>query len=373
VTDVATAPESPLPAAPPPEPPGAARSRTWADAIAVMRRALGWVTLALAVAALGWAYQLQQRLRQAEESFARREQQALQQIVEARTLARQAESTARDMAAKIALLEARVGESALQRTQLEDLMQALTRSRDENVLFDIDAALRVAQQQAALTGSVEPLVSALRQTEERLSRTRQPRLERVRRAALEDLDRVRAAGSVDVTTLTLRLDEVARQIDDLPLVSAHGPSAAREAPAAPARRAASSAGDDAVPGASWVDGMRQLAGVVWAEARQLVRVTRIAYPEAALLAPDQALFLRENLRLRLLNARLSLLSRQFDAAQSDLRQAQALLDKYFDRTSRRVVAASELLRQLTTQSRAVTAPRPDSTLSAIAAVTGGTR
>jgi HemY protein len=80
--------------------------------------------------------------------------------------------------------------------------------------------------------------------------------------------------------------------------------------------------------------------------RSLVRVTRIDKPEAMLVAPEQAFFLRENLKLRLLNARLALLSRQFDIAQSDLRDAQSALDRYFDRSSRRVVLATELVRQV---------------------------
>ena len=75
-------------------------------------------------------------------------------------------------------------------------MQSLARSRDENLVADIEAALRVALQQSALTGSAEPLVAALQQADERLARSNQPRLERVRRAIARDLDRVQAA-SVD--------------------------------------------------------------------------------------------------------------------------------------------------------------------------------
>jgi uroporphyrin-3 C-methyltransferase len=40
-----------------------------------------------------------------------------------------------------------------------------------------------------------------------------------------------------------------------------------------------------------------------------------------LLAPEQAFFLRENLKLKLLNARLGLLARQYDSARSDLGSA----------------------------------------------------
>ena len=107
------------------------------------------------------------------------------------------------------------------------------------------------------------------------------------------------------------------------------------------------------------------------EARSLIRVTRIDSPEAMLVAPEQQWFLRENLKLRLLNARLALLSRQFDTAQSDLRDALSVLDRYFDRGSRRVQSTIELVRQVQAQARLVSVPRPDATLAAIATATAG--
>jgi uroporphyrin-III C-methyltransferase len=380
------------------------------------REGLGFGALGIGLLALLWAYQSEQRWQRLHEELVRRQQEVQQQSVESRTLARQAEAVSRDMAAKMALLEARVSESSLQRTQLEELMQSLSRSRDENVLADIEAALRVAQQQAALTGSVEPLATVLKQTEERLARVQQPRLDRVRRAALQDLEKVRAAGFVDINSLTIRLDEVTRQVDELPLLAgfaaatAPAPTAASVASAKPgagpstaagASVAAASASAGALAGAKaapsgrataasaarasapapvdteswtagqWAEGAQRLLAHVWQQARDLVRVTRIDQPDAALLAPEQAVFLRENLRLRLLNARLSLLSRQFDAAQDDLRQAQLLLVRYFDGGSRRVGMATETLRQVAAQARSVTVPRPDATLSAIAAAAPG--
>lgn len=350
----------------------------------LVQRGLPWLCLLLCALSLGWTFSLQERLKASEQELTRRHDTGLQQVVEARTMAKQAEAVSRDMAGKLSLLEARVSESALQRGQLEDLMQSLSRSRDENVLADIEAALRVAQQHAALTGSTEPLINALKQTEERLARVQQARLERVRRAVLSDLDRVRAAGGIDLTTLTLRLDEVARQVDELPLLSAaQGPSAAGRALEASGKSGQAGVADKLRPpakaasagapesGSDWLARVHQLGNHVWSEVRQLIRVSRVDHPEAALLAPEQALYLRDNLRLRLLSARLSLLSRQFEVAQSDMRQAQTLLDRYFDLSSRRVAAASELLRQTTAQARAVDVPRPTATLTAIAAATAG--
>ena len=332
---------------------------------------------ALASAAVVLAWNAQQRVKGLETELVRRQQDSSGQATEARALARESQEVSRAAAAKLALLEARVAESSLQRSQIEELIQSLARSRDENVLADVEAALRVSMQQSSLTGSVDPLVMVLKQTDERLARFNQPRLERVRRAVAHDLERARAVGNSDVNTLTIRLDEAVRLVDDLPLLasidrrtpprdSARPPAAA----AVPAPAAASAPGGSFWSG-PWAADWRGAGERAWNEVRSLVRVTRIDQPEAMLVAPEQAWFLRENLKLRLLNARLSLLSRQFDTAQSDLHEAQLALDRYFDRGSKRVILASELVRQVSAQARQVTLPRPDETLAAIAAVSAG--
>ena len=352
----------------------------------------------LAVCALALAWNTQQRLKTTELEIVKRQQDAGTQAAEARLMARQAEASTRETAAKVALLEARVAETSLQRSQLEELIQSLSRSRDETVLSDVDAALRLGLQQSAITGSAEPLLAALRQAEERLARYQQPRMDRVRRAVLQDLDRVKAAGTVDVQSLAIRIDEAVRAVDELPLLAAidrrgvqregdargavaratHSAGAASSvaSPTAaanvPATGAAGAAGAASAPGPQWLDArLRTLLGQVWSEVRGLVRVTRVDDPEAALLAPEQAFFLRENLKLRLLNARLALLSRQFDTAQADLREAQASLDRYFDKGSRRVEQAREQLRLVAQQARQVSVPRPDATLAALATAVAG--
>ncbi|MBU6258166.1 MAG: fused uroporphyrinogen-III synthase HemD/membrane protein HemX [Burkholderiales bacterium] len=334
--------------------------------------ALALVYTLLLAAAWMLAWNTQQRVKTLEAELVKRQQDSGVQATEARTLAQQAETASRESAAKMALLEARVDETSIQRSQLEDLIQSLSRSRDENVLADIDTSVRVAMRQAAITGSAEPLLATLKQADDRLSRYNQPRLERVRRAVMQDMDRVRGAGVTDINGLTIRLDDVIRQVDELPLLSGPEHRAHRApAPAAAAAKAPSAAAS-AAGWREWVHrDWRALADRVWQEVRGLVRVTRIEAPEAMLIAPDQAFFLRENLKLRLLNARLALLSRQFDTAQSDLRDAQAALERYFDRGSRRVTVAIEQLRQVRAQARQINVPEPDATLAALAAASAG--
>lgn len=362
-----------------------ARAGRWLPALLV-------IALLLTLAALALAWQTQGRVRALEQELVRRQTESQAVAAEARVLARSAQELARDAAAKAALLDARVAEASLQRSQVEELLQSVSRSRDENVLADVEAAVRVALQQSAITGSAEPLVATLKQADERLARFNQPQLERVRRAVNRDLDRVKALGVIDVPALTLRLDEATRAVDNLPLLAqvqtpaelraravaggrpagaaavAVPPSAAAPAAAAAPARTASAASD-------WRDRLRewwqQGQGQVGDELRALVRVTRIDQPEAMLIAPEQQFFLRENLKLRLLNARLALLSRQFEIAQSDLRDAQAALDRYFDRNSKRTQAFSELLRSVSQQARQPGVPRPDDTLAALAAAAAG--
>jgi uroporphyrin-3 C-methyltransferase len=333
------------------------------------------VLLVISVVALAASWVSSQRVKFLQQELVKRQQDSQGQSVEARMLARQAHEGMRDVAAKVALLEAKVAEVAIQRGQLEDLIQSLSRSRDENVLVDIDAAIRVALQQSAITGTAEPLVATLRQADDRLARYSQPRLEGVRRAITRDLDRVKAVGVADVPTLSIKLDEVVRLVDELPLLSVAEPRKPGASPAAskPAQRStpAGSGASAAAWAQAWQDTWTGVSDRVWSEVKSLVRVTRIDHPEAMLLAPEQAYFVRENLKLRLLNSRLALLSRQYDIAQSDLQVAQKTLDRYFDRSSRRHALAGELIRQVAAQARHANVPRPDDTLAAIHAASAG--
>jgi len=330
----------------------------------------------VSVLAVALAWRAEQRVRSSEKELVKRQQESADRAGEALLLARQAQDAMREATAKVALLEARLGEVALQRGQLEELVRSVSRSRDENLVSDIEAAMRAAMQQSALTGSAEPLVATLKQSDERLARANQPRLEPIRRAIARDLDRAKASGVADVATLSIKVDEVVRMVDELPLLSASEPRRdfgaedrppLEEAPAPAAAASGPEALGDRVSRELGRAG-RFFAVNIWSEIRSLVRITPIAHPEAMLVAPDQVFFLRENLKLRLLNARLALMARQFDAAQADLKWAQGAIERYFNRGSKRTQIATEMLRQVAQQARGTGVARPDDTLAALATV-----
>ena len=100
-------------------------------------------------------------------------------------------------------------------------------------------------------------------------------------------------------------------------------------------------------------------------------MSRIDHPDAALLAPEQAFFLRENIKLKLLNARLALLARQMSAARADVVAVEGLLQHYFDTSAPAVASALGGLGRLRRDLVAQDLPRPDDTLAALAAAAGG--
>ncbi|HAU57978.1 MAG TPA: hypothetical protein DCW87_10810 [Comamonadaceae bacterium] len=326
---------------------------------------------AIAVLALVGNGLLWQKLSTIQEALARQSQDASTQAIEARTIARQAQELAGETNARLTVQETRVSEVALQRSQLEELMQSLSRTRDENLVVDIDSALRLAQQQAQLTGSLEPLVAALKTAQQRIERAAQPRLAPVQRAIVRDLERVTSSTVADTAGLLARLDDLVRQVDELPLQNAVAQAAATRR--LYAQSAAAAHPEPAGPAEQpWWQALLQRGWeVVRDEARGLLRVSRIDQPEAILLAPDQAFFLRENLKLKLLNARLGVLARQTDSARADLVAASSALNKYFDPASRRTQNAATVLQQAQAHMKASELPRLDETLSALATAAAG--
>ena len=346
-----------------------------ATAPPALNRWLVWLTLAVAVAVGLFAWSVKQRVRALEQALVKRQDDTGAQAMEARLVAKQAQEVAREAVAKATLTETRLAEVALQRGQLDELIAQMARSRDENLVADLDAGLRVALQQTAITGSAEPLVAALKAADERLARVNQPRLQPIRRAIARDLDRVKAAGVADVAALALRLDEAVRLADEAPLLAQERraePASARPVTRGAASTATAASAPVPTSAAGWLPaGVQRLLDALWQETRSLLRVTRIDQPDAMLLAPEQSYFVRENLKLKLLNARLAVLSRQFDIAQGDLQASLNALDRYFDRNAKRTQALADTLRGAQQQAKQGGVPRPDETLAALAAAAAG--
>jgi uncharacterized protein HemX len=317
------------------------------------RRASRAVLVALAVLAAVVAvlwYDTRGRIGSTQEELARRLHEIEAESRAARALARQAQDGLRDAQARVSALEARFAESQSQQVALEALYQELSRNRDEWQLAEIEQVLAIAQQQLQLSGNVRAALLALQLAESRLSRADRPQFLPVRRALTRDIERLKALPALDLPGLSLTIDRLVASVDSLPLafderVERPAPEKADKAP---------------------VEGyFERLGGEVWRELRQLVVVRRIDTPEPPLVPPPQAYFLRENLKLRLLNARLELLTRDEAGYREDLRTAQAWIRRYFDTRAKSSQAALAQLKQLSAASVSFEPPSIADSLEAV--------
>jgi uroporphyrin-3 C-methyltransferase len=238
----------------------------------------------------------------------------------------------REAQVKLGVLEAKLQESQNQQIALEALYQELSRSRDESLLADVEQTLLVANQQLQVAGNVKSALIALQAADTRLARLDRPQLAGLRKVIARDIERLKLAPYVDVIGMSARIDNLISVTDSLPLAMELRP------PAAPAANKA--AADDG--SSAWTRFTREL----WRDFRDLVRIQNMDKPDVVLLAPSQAYFLRENLKLRLLGARLALLAHDEKSFKADLKAAREWLARYYDARDKSVAAAAAAVRQL---------------------------
>jgi uncharacterized protein HemX len=163
------------------------------------------------------------------------------------------------------------------------------------------------------------------------------------------MERLKAVPQLDTVGLTVKIDQLIAQTDTLPLLIAETPVVVR------ATRVR--ANEDG----AWTRAARDF----WDEMRGLVRIRELDIPEPALLSPAQSYFLRENLKLRLLAARVSLLARDEATFREDLRAAQGWITKYFDAKARPTTAALATLKQVAETPVQIGVPDINASLAAV--------
>lgn len=306
---------------------------------------------ALALAAAAWSWSdSRERIRDLKTELGRRLAESGKDVSETRLLARNADDSMRQVSEKVARIESQMVTSQQQQQALETLYKDLAQGRDQWALAEIEQVLLTAAQQLQLAGNVKAAIIALEGADTRLQRLNKPQFTALRRAIATDLATLRAVPSLDEVGASARIEALVAHIADWPLASAQASEAA------PAPRAQKQ-------GVS----LRQ---EVWAELTHIVQIRRVDRNEAVLLPPDQAYFLRENLRLRLLSARLALLSQDQAAFGTDLRAAADMLTRYFNTRDDGVAAAMKEITRLSHLQIATKLPGIDASLAALDAYKG---
>ncbi len=310
-------------------------------------RALGVIAILLAL--LAWLITYRQ-MTNLNEDLARRLTAFDTRGNESRLLAGQAQESTREVLVKVGVLEQRLAESQNQQIALEALYQELARGRDEAALSEIEQLLVTASHELQLAANVRSALIALQTVDSRLQRLDRPQLLALRKAVIKDIERLRATPFVDVPGLTLKLDELIESIDALPLLPGKPAGIEKKITAKKA------------PETNW---WQRFAREAWEDFTHLVNVQNMDKAQIPLLAPEQAYFARENVKLRLLSARLSLLARDEKSYKADLKAAQNWIRQYYDDKDKAVKATLATLQQLSASQLRVDIPDISASLNAV--------
>lgn len=219
-----------------------------------------------------------------------------------------------------------------QRENVDRLIRAyqeLVKNRTDWLVDEIEATLNLASQQLLISGNVPVAVNVLENLDNRLSRFDQPQLLPIKKAISSDLENLKSRPYLDTASASLRLNRLESAVAGLPLVI----DSQLQSDTAPAVAAIS-------PNASWWQRTWQ---TTMHSLRGMVEVRHINHNDSMLMSPEQMYFVRENLRLRLLDARIALIQRRGEVYAADLNGAEATVKQYFDASS---VATQSWLKEL---------------------------
>lgn len=307
-----------------------------AETLAPSSSRLLWLGPALAAAAmllaLGLAWQAYDRMQAMEVQLARRIGAFDAASQEARAAAKAANLALADLQGRLGALEARALEAQSQQLALSAMYQEIARSQDERVVADIEQTLLLAQQQLQLAGNVRAALIGLDAATTRLAQIDKPQFNGLREVIMGDMERLRLLPAADIGSLNARLEVLIQRIDQLK------PESETEPPIRPAPPRQQGA----------VDTLARFSADAWQEFKSLVRIRRLDHPELPLLSPSQLYFLRENIKLRLLAARMSLLQRDERGFRADIAAAREWTARYFnprDEATRAVLASLDDMSQ----------------------------
>ncbi|MGH6624388.1 MAG: uroporphyrinogen-III C-methyltransferase [Burkholderiaceae bacterium] len=274
-------------------------------------------------------------------------------------VANRADAEARAARERAALLESKLGEEQEQREALQQLYADLSRGRDDAVLVDVERLITMASQELAISGNVNTALAALQTADARLARVDNARFLPLRRLLARDIERLKVAPTVDVTGIALKLDQLMGGAENWPLLA--------EAKA-PAGSASTAADPDAPTAGStrWeriIEKFRSELG----EYRDLIRIRRVETQDGLLLSQAQQQLVRQQLKLRLFDARQALVARNDRLYRADMGEALALMARYVDVRSPAAGAAFAQIKQLAAIPLSVDVPNINDSVAAVRA------
>ncbi|HDX8426426.1 uroporphyrinogen-III C-methyltransferase [Aeromonas veronii] len=184
------------------------------------------------------------------------------------------------------------------------------------MLAESEYLVRMAGRKLWLEHDLVSAITLLGNADERIAALNDPSLMPIRKALAEDIAKLKGMPRIDREGLTLKLAALSDQIELLPLSTVSMPEAKAEPD-----QAVSTNPDE------WKSNLKKN----WVKfTENFVTIRRRDGAVEALLSPQQEIFLRENLKTKLLQAQLSVYREQQALYEDSLDKAQRWLTQYFD-------------------------------------------
>lgn len=210
--------------------------------------------------------------------------------------------------------------------------QTLQNNKLLHLLGETEQTLILVNESLYLTNDINAALKLLRYADNRVTSARFPELVKLHGALQKDISTLNLLPQADIVEEVARVEALIENIDKLPLhinvqrtISPKTPHLAHEAKQ------------------SWWQKLFQDVGY---ELKSLVHIRRIDKPDAALLSVDQTMLLRENIRLRLISAKIALLTQNAASYKADLQAVQKYLSTFFDQQQAATENAHTVLNQL---------------------------
>lgn len=277
-----------------------------------------WQTLLIAglilIVGLAWLWlDTRQRFSEIEQSLAQKLEKNAISHQQIQAISKLADERSQEAMAKIALIEQKMAEFRGQQQAMQTLFLELANNREERIVTETEQLINIANQQLQLASNVKPALLALQTADNRLLELDTPMAIQLRKAIARDIQKLQSLPLVDTSGISIQLENLAANMNQLPLVSSR-----------------TTKNTISMPQAVSLNSWQRLTQEVWQEIKSLIVLEHIDRPEPPLLAPEQNFFLRETIRLRLLTARVALLQHDQATYKHDLSAAELWLKNHFD-------------------------------------------
>ncbi|MDP1558988.1 MAG: uroporphyrinogen-III C-methyltransferase [Nitrosomonas sp.] len=231
--------------------------------------------------------------------------------------------------------EAQLIESQNLQVAINAQRQAFSDDPNVGVLEEIEQLITFADQHLNLTGNVKAALDNLRTAETLLQQMDNPQLLSLHAGLIKDIENLEGAPDTHTMRMEIsaRLNNLKATVDALPLLMDTDLTTI-EIDLIPRQRPDESK--------LWLKFLNE----IWADLKTFIHAQRVSNPEIQLLSPSQANFLKENLKLKFILMRFSLLSHDKDSFDTDLKATINWINKYYDQNSEPVITMLQALGQL---------------------------